>query len=60
MDTRTGRIYATFDEGMTDLKARGVSAKEARQRLIQGTRPTLRKLHKMIRKQVRRERKHGT
>ena len=61
MDTRTGQIYPSKDEGLKDLMAKGVAKPEAEKRLVTGSLPSLRKLRKQIRKQLRREaeRRHG-
>lgn len=67
MDTKTGNIYPSHDAGMKDviaqLEAVGVGEKEARRqaraRLVTGPKPTLRKLQKMIRQQIVRERAKG-
>jgi len=50
MDTNTGKIYSDIVRAFADLRAKGVPEKEIENRLIQGTKPTLRKLRKMIRK----------
>lgn len=57
MDTRTGEIFRDKQAALDALNIRGVKPKEAEKRLVQGTRPTLRKLRKMIRKQYRKRRK---
>ncbi len=63
MDTKTGTIYTSYLEGeraiLNELRRQGVSAAKAREeaavRLVTGARPTLRKLQKMIRAQIKRE-----
>jgi hypothetical protein len=57
MDTDTGKIYKDMESAFADMRAKGIPEKEAKKRLIYGTMPTLRKLRKMIRKQMRRETK---
>jgi hypothetical protein len=50
MDTSTGKIYPNRERAEADLRSKGVPEKEINNRLIQGTKPTLRKLRKIIRK----------
>jgi hypothetical protein len=55
MDIGTGKIYPDRETAEEDMRAKGVPEKEINKRLIQGTRPTLRKLRKLIRSQWKRE-----
>jgi len=55
MDTRTGQIYPSKDEGVRDLASKGIPKAEAEKRLVTGTMRSLRKLRKQIHKQLRRE-----
>ena len=59
MDIKTGLIYPSLDEAERDLRLRGVPEGAIRARLITGTKPTLRKLRKMIRKQHAKQARHG-
>ena len=55
MDTKTGQIYPDRKTALNDLIGKGVPKKQAERRIIEGSMPTLRKLRKMIRKQIERE-----
>ena len=55
MDTRSGKIYPSKDEGVSDLMAKGVARAEAESRLVTGTVRSLKKFRKLIRKELRRE-----
>ena len=59
MDIKTGKIYPDFDTAKAKLQKDGVPEREIEDRLIQGTKHTLRKLRKMIRAQEKREREKG-
>lgn len=57
MDTRTGQIYSSKDIALEDLATKGVSRVQADKRLVTGSLPSLRKLRKLIHKQLRRQAK---
>lgn len=57
MDTETGKIYPDIETAKDDLRKLGVPEDKIDDRLIQGTKSTLRKIRKVLKKQWDREHK---